>query len=155
MYITTYFGPADFSIYSVFSRLLMILSHLLMVFFHLLMVFSHLLSHLLMVFSRLLMVFSHLLSHLLMVFSRLLMVFSHLLSHLLMVFSHLLMVFSRFQLLDGNFAKEVSHEVDGLIFQPVPDVSIHTAQGINPLTAELVFDKNGLSGNIFKIFSPI
>ena len=118
-------------------------------------------SHLLMVFSHLLMVFSHLLmvfSHLLMVFSRLLMVFSHLLmvfSHLLMVFSHLLMVFSCFQLLDGNFAKEVSHEVDGLIFQPVPDVSIHTAQGINPLTAELVFDKNGLSGNVFKIFLPI
>ncbi|XP_041360929.1 mRNA-capping enzyme-like [Gigantopelta aegis] len=25
------------------------------------------------------------------------------------------------KLLDGNFAKEVSHEVDGLIFQPVPD----------------------------------
>ena len=29
------------------------------------------------------------------------------------------------QLLDGAFANQVSHEVDGLIFQPVPDVSTH------------------------------
>ena len=28
-----------------------------------------------------------------------------------------------FQILDGDFASQVSHEVDGLIFQPVPDVS--------------------------------
>ena len=27
------------------------------------------------------------------------------------------------QILDGGFASQVSHEVDGLIFQPVPDVS--------------------------------
>ena len=28
-----------------------------------------------------------------------------------------------FQLLDGKFQNQVSHETDGLIFQPVPDVS--------------------------------
>lgn len=28
------------------------------------------------------------------------------------------------QLLEGEFAKNLSHEVDGLIFQPVPDVSV-------------------------------
>jgi len=27
------------------------------------------------------------------------------------------------QILEGEFAAQVSHEVDGLIFQPVPDVS--------------------------------
>ena len=31
--------------------------------------------------------------------------------------------FVLFQVVDGKFAKEVSHETDGLIFQPVPDVS--------------------------------
>ena len=29
-----------------------------------------------------------------------------------------------FQILDGTFASQVSHEVDGLIFQPVPDVGL-------------------------------
>ena len=29
-----------------------------------------------------------------------------------------------FQLLDGKFAKEVSHKVDGVIFQPVPTVGL-------------------------------
>ena len=29
-----------------------------------------------------------------------------------------------FQILDGEFASQVSHEVDGLIFQPVPDVRV-------------------------------
>ena len=33
--------------------------------------------------------------------------------------------FVSFQLLDGDFASQVSHEVDGLIFQPASDVSIN------------------------------
>lgn len=32
--------------------------------------------------------------------------------------------FLMFQILDGTFASQVSHEVDGLIFQPVPDVGL-------------------------------
>lgn len=33
-------------------------------------------------------------------------------------------MFDTFQILGEKFRKEMSHEVDGLIFQPVPDVSL-------------------------------